>query len=274
MSPAYIPAVLDDVRHLLARDPRIGYALAFGSFARGTQHALSDLDIAIGGSSARFTAREIGDLVARLEAASGQNVDLVLLDAAPPGLAFRVFRDGKILVEDDPAALTSRRARAALEYLDWKPVEELFAIGGSEGLRGRQSLAAKALADIRDAVARIRDVLPASEAEFVRDRTTREVVVLNLFVALQHSLSVTAHWLAEARLDVPAAYRDAFVALGDRGVLPRDLAERLASASGLRNLIAHRYGVIDAHRIYEIASTQLDDLLAFCAAIERAIDAG
>ncbi len=133
---------------------------------------------------------------------------------------------------------------------------------------------AKALADIRDAVTRIRDVLPASDVDFARDRTTREVVVLNLFVALQHSLSVTTHWLAEARLDVPAAYRDAFLALGERGVLPRDLAERLAAASGLRNLIAHRYGVIDAHRIYEIASTQLGDLIAFCEAIERAAGAG
>ncbi|MFO1077536.1 MAG: hypothetical protein U1E73_07405 [Planctomycetota bacterium] len=85
---------------------------------------------------------------------------------------------------------------------------------------------AKALADIRDAVTRIREVLPPSDVEFARDRTVREVVVLNLFVALQHSLAVTTHWLAEARLDVPAAYRDAFLALGERGVLPRDLAER------------------------------------------------
>ncbi len=129
--------MLDDVTHLLARDPRIGYALVFGSFARGTQHAHSDLDIAIGGSSCGFTAREIGDLVSRLEAASGQNVDLVLLDEAPPGLAFRVFRDGKILVENDPAALTSRRARAVLEYLDWKPVEDLFAVRSPEGRSGR-----------------------------------------------------------------------------------------------------------------------------------------
>jgi len=133
---------------------------------------------------------------------------------------------------------------------------------------------AKALADIRDAEARIRAVLPADEADFLRDRTTREVVVLNLFVALQHCISVTTHWLAEARLDVPAAYRDAFLALGERGVLPRDLAERLAAASGLRNLIAHRYGVIDSRRIYEIASTQLGDLIEFCEAIDRAANAG
>lgn len=66
-------------------------------------------------------------------------------------------------------------------------------------------LLAKALADIRDAVARIREVLPSDAETFARDRTAREVVTLNLFVALQHCLSVTTHWLADARLDVPAA---------------------------------------------------------------------
>lgn len=131
-------------------------------------------------------------------------------------------------------------------------------------------LLAKALADVRDAVARIRQVLPADVAVFARDRTAREVVVLNLFVALQHCLSVTTHWLADARLDVPVAYREAFLALGDRGVLSSALAVRLAAASGLRNLIAHRYGVLDWQRIHSIASTQLDDLLQFCDEIERA----
>ena len=46
-----------------------------------------------------------------------------------------------------------------------------------------RTLLAKGVADIRDGVARIREVLPASVDEFTRDRTTREVVVLDLFVA-------------------------------------------------------------------------------------------
>lgn len=136
------------------------------------------------------------------------------------------------------------------------------------------ALLARALADVRDAVARIREVLPADAAAFARDRTAREVVVLNVFVALQHCLSIATHWLADAKLDVPSAYREVFVALGDRGVVPTDLAERLAAASGLRNLIAHRYGVLDWQRIHAIAATQLDDLLAFCDRIERAAGSG
>lgn len=129
---------------------------------------------------------------------------------------------------------------------------------------------ARSLADLRDAVARIQSVLPADLPEFERDRTVREVVVLNLFVALQNCLTIATHWLADARLDVPPGYREAMLALRDRGVLEADLSERLAAAAGLRNLIAHRYGVLDWKRVHEIAATRLSDLLAFADQIERA----
>jgi predicted nucleotidyltransferase len=118
--------VFEAVSKVLAAEPRISYALAFGSCARGTQHAASDLDIAVGGLAQPFSVLELGDLIGRLEAATGRAVDLTLLDEAPPGLAYRVFRDGKVLLERDHEAFAMRKARAVLEYLDFKPVEDLF----------------------------------------------------------------------------------------------------------------------------------------------------
>jgi len=59
------------------------------------------------------------------------------------------------------------------------------------------------IASVQDAVVRIREVLPASADAFVADRTAREVVALNLFVALQECLSLAAHWLADEGMEVP-----------------------------------------------------------------------
>ncbi len=133
-------------------------------------------------------------------------------------------------------------------------------------------LLAKGLAEIRDAVLRIRDVLPARFEDFAKDRTAREVVVLNLFVALQLCLTLAAHWLADEGRKVPAGYRDLFLALAGTGALEAGLASRLAAASGLRNLIAHRYGIIDWARIHAIAGRDLDDLLAFCTQLALRAD--
>lgn len=132
-----------------------------------------------------------------------------------------------------------------------------------------RAVLAEKIAAIRDAVARIREVLPSSSEELAADRTRREVVVLNLFVALQESLGLATHWLADEGLDVPQAYAEVFRRLGERGVLDPALAARLAAAAGLRNLIAHRYGALDWRRLHELATTRLEDLLAFCEVLAR-----
>ena len=132
-----------------------------------------------------------------------------------------------------------------------------------------KSVLAARLASVRDAVTRIRSVLPKDEAAFLADRTAREVVLLNLFVALQDILSLATHWLSDDGEVVPQSYRDVFRLFGERGVIPDDLAKRLASAAGLRNLVAHQYAVIDWQRIHEIASLHLGDLLLFCETLAR-----
>lgn len=115
--------MLQALTQVLAAEPRIGYALLFGSRARGTAHAESDVDVAIGGRDMVFALLELGGLVARLEEAAGASVDLVLLDEAPPGLAFRIFQEGIVLLDRDHRALVERKAKAMLEYYDWQPIE-------------------------------------------------------------------------------------------------------------------------------------------------------
>ena len=122
--------MLDDLRHALESERDVAYALVFGSGGRGALRPASDVDIAIEfrPGAPRDMAR-LGHLAAQLESAAGRQVDLVLMDEAPSPLAYRIFRDGRIVVERDHAALAERKARAILEYLDFKPVEERCADG-------------------------------------------------------------------------------------------------------------------------------------------------
>jgi hypothetical protein len=72
----------------------------------------------------------------------------------------------------------------------------------------RALLAAK-IAAVEDAEARIQSTLPAEVDAFLADRTAREVVLLNLFVAIQECIALAAHWLADegrtASSEIPAA---------------------------------------------------------------------
>ena len=120
-TPTSLHAAIADT---LADVPQVAFVLVFGSRARGTAHAGSDIDVALDfGRGRRPGAYEIGAIVSRLEAATERSVDVVVLADAPPGLAYRVFRDGVTVLVRDRSALVERKARAILEYLDFKPVE-------------------------------------------------------------------------------------------------------------------------------------------------------
>ena len=120
----------DILRRAFQAEGDVAYALLFGSSVRGTAHTGSDADVAIElRTDAARDVRSLGGLAARLESAAGRPVDLVLLDEAPAALAYRIFRDGQLLIERDHAALVARKARALLDYLDWKPVEARCAEG-------------------------------------------------------------------------------------------------------------------------------------------------
>jgi len=116
------------LRRVLLADSRLAFGLLFGSAARSTTTPFSDIDIAVGlKTGMHLDARDVGELTFRLEQATGRTVDLVLLDEAAPGVAYRAFRDGRLLFETDRAKRVALEARIILEYLDFKPVEEMFA---------------------------------------------------------------------------------------------------------------------------------------------------
>ena len=81
------------------------------------------------------------------------------------------------------------------------------------------ALLASRIAAVRDAVTRVRSVLPESVDAFIVDRTAREVVALNLLIGIQSSPFAAAPWsVASARLPGPgdALSRRSAVAPGIR----------------------------------------------------------
>lgn len=118
------------IHDILAADRRIAFGLVFGAAARGTTHAGSDIDVAVGlEPGASLDHRALGDLLSRLESATGREVDLIVVGETSSPLAYRIFRDGVLLFERNHAALVDAKADAILQYLDFQPVEALCARG-------------------------------------------------------------------------------------------------------------------------------------------------
>ena len=128
--------MVEALRRVLESDERVTYALLFGSARDGAIRPGGDVDVAVA-LNEPASAAFLGELTARLEAAAGHPVDLVVVAEAPPAIAFRIFRDGVVLLCRDRAAFADRQARAVMEYLDFRPAEETLTRGALAAARGR-----------------------------------------------------------------------------------------------------------------------------------------
>lgn len=258
--------MIEALTEVLESEPRVAYALLFGSAAEGRLRGDSDVDLAVGFVDP-LTTPALLDLISRLEDTAGRPIDLTDLARAGPVIAFRVFRNGQVLFCRDRRALVDRKARAISEYLDWRPMEQRFIAGVLGNGRGRRAKLVVKVAAIRDAIERIGEVLPADVESFVADRTAREVVTLNLLVAIQDAVDLASHWIADEGWVVPDTYRQVFLLMAEKGVLTRETAEAMAASASLRNLVAHRYGELQWDRMFDIASGELGVFESFCAAL-------
>jgi hypothetical protein len=105
--------------------PEVLDAYLFGSQARGDATRRSDVDVAVWIDPRAEGESPYGPaavLTAVLMSALGRNdVDVVVLNRAPPLLYHRVLRDGIRLVSRDPLRTTEREARAMSRWCDWEP---------------------------------------------------------------------------------------------------------------------------------------------------------
>lgn len=120
--------------------------LLFGSQASGRASALSDVDLAVWLDP--LTSRERrGELrreltLAAVDALGTEEIDLVVLNDAPPLLRHRALKGGSQLLDRDPVARVRLETAALLDYLDTAPLRATLAEGRrrriAEGRFGRR----------------------------------------------------------------------------------------------------------------------------------------
>lgn len=91
-----------------------------------------------------------------------------------------------------------------------------------------------------------------------------------LQLAIQTCIDIGTHLISEHELEMPSDYRGVFSALRPLG-LSAELAERLGSAAGLRNVLVHDYLKIDDDLVWG-ALDDLDDLRSFAAFAATLLD--
>jgi predicted nucleotidyltransferase len=126
-------ALAENLRAVLAPFPAVRLAVLFGSAARGTEHAGSDVDVGV--LLDHETAELRLELEAELGRAAGRDLDLVFLDTAPPLLRFEIARDGVLLTARHRDDWVDFRTQAMLDWWDWEPTSRIITDAALRRLR-------------------------------------------------------------------------------------------------------------------------------------------
>lgn len=117
--------VAREVARASAHESRIVAAYVFGSVARGTATSLSDIDVALLVTPGSAPADVCGRVADELSRQFGTDrVDVVSLNHVPAPLAYRVIREGRLVVCRDSARVERFVADTVLQYLDFQPVRD------------------------------------------------------------------------------------------------------------------------------------------------------
>ncbi len=120
-------------------------------------------------------------------------------------------------------------------------------------------------------LAELKQVVPNSFAEYQESVASRRACERLLQISVECVLDICSLVVSGLRLGLPAEENDLIERLGRAGVLSSNLAELLGSMRGFRNLIVHEYGRVDDTIVYSIATTRLQDFVAFKKQILQAL---
>lgn len=122
------------------------------------------------------------------------------------------------------------------------------------------------LSDLRGAMHRARELTARPFDDLgVYERLALRYLVIELVEA---SAVICVHLLRALYYVEVEGYPHCFLRMGELGLIPARLAERLARAARLRNLVVHRYWVIDDRRLYEEVKRGLSDFEEYASTVE------
>jgi len=126
----------------MASDKDVAGLYLFGSYGRGSHGPASDIDIAVlldrDFPSRLLFDKKLGLLSLATRILKTDEVDLVILNQAPPALCFHVLKKGVVLFERTSAKdqIIAFKVRTWNTYFDFQPVGKIIQKGMIDRIRG------------------------------------------------------------------------------------------------------------------------------------------
>ncbi|MHA1300518.1 MAG: type VII toxin-antitoxin system HepT family RNase toxin [Candidatus Helarchaeota archaeon] len=100
------------------------------------------------------------------------------------------------------------------------------------------------------------------------DRDKRNMVLHALLIAIQSTIDIANHIIAEQKFSRPNTYRESFEILANENIITPDLSNQLANLVGFRNVLIHIYLKLNMEIVHSILQNDLPSIKSFLKIIK------
>lgn len=127
------------------------------------------------------------------------------------------------------------------------------------------------LAEMEGYVTELKDIMPKNLGEY-RGEKKRACERL-LQIAIEASLDVCSLLVAELELGIPSSEEDIITRLKSKNVISDEMSRKLRGMKACRNILVHRYGIVDDKEVFSLIRNNTKDFNKFKSEIVRFLKA-
>ncbi|OGE64362.1 hypothetical protein A3I48_03105 [Candidatus Daviesbacteria bacterium RIFCSPLOWO2_02_FULL_36_7] len=134
-----------------------------------------------------------------------------------------------------------------------------------------KDLVAKKLDFLNEQIHKIEN-MDFTAGEFVENVDIHDLIVFRLQQAIETSIDIATHIIASSNAPRKETAKDAFVFLGEKGIINKELSLKMGKAADFRNRVVHGYNDFDFKLLFKDYKEDLKDLRQFGAEILKYLD--
>lgn len=119
------------------------------------------------------------------------------------------------------------------------------------------------LSRIRENLKYLKELSKLKIEEFTSDFKAVGSAERLLQISIEACLDIGNHIISRCGLERPREYKDVFLILGRKGIIPYPFAERLVPMVKFRNRLVHLYWKVSEKEVYEVIQNNFKDMEEF-----------
>ncbi len=120
---------------------------------------------------------------------------------------------------------------------------------------------------LRRCISRIREKTPETVGQLESSLDLQDIITVNLERAVQSSVDISSHIIADLESPAPETMAEAFLILEKNNVISSELSGKMQKAVSFRNIAVHAYQKMNWNIVHKIAKDGINDFVEFARQI-------